>query len=290
MKMRRLGLIALCALALGPAPKCALAQSDGAPRKPKSDLAVADIHHAPEPPEVTATRERSVALITAGQKLFDAGNFAAAAITFRQAIAVGLNDPNAYIGLAESLNAQGKSVEALAAYRELIYELPVRQSTSSRDPEKAAAHRAQVLQNPTQREFGSASVRVWMNYAILLCQSGQWAEAAAFYQRAAARVPTGDGPSLALQAGPSAPSLAELEAMAYVALGVDYAYRLELEKAVAEYDQAWRLQPDSPMVNYYYGLTLKSLGRINEAKAAFRKAASLGSGDVKKAAEKALNN
>ena len=65
---------------------------------------------------------------------------------------------------------------------------------------------------------------------------------------------------------------------------------------MTEFDKARQLQPDSALTNYYYGygwrnLSPKDQAGLNDArqaKAALQKAVKAGKGEIKQAAEKAL--
>ncbi len=70
----------------------------------------------------------------------------------------------------------------------------------------------------------------------------------------------------------------------------------ENSRAFTEYGKALALEPDWALTNFYYGYGWQrlfpadkaQLGSVRQAKAALLKATRLGKGDVKKAAEKAL--
>jgi len=49
-----------------------------------------------------------------------------------------------------------------------------------------------------------------------------------------------------------------------------------------------QLQPDSGLINFYYGYGLQRLGRKAQANAAFQKTVKIAKGEVKAAAEQAL--
>ena len=80
----------------------------------------------------------------------------------------------------------------------------------------------------------------------------------------------------------------QLQAAAHLVLGIDASNRLEHDKALKEYNKALQLQPDSGLINFYYGYGLQRLGRKAQANAAFQKTVKMAKGEVKAAAEQAL--
>ncbi len=93
--------------------------------------------------------------------------------------------------------------------------------------------------------------------------------------------------------GPRGSLQRELAIAIHISLGVVYAgatwgRHSQDDKALREFEQAVALAPGLGLTHLYYGHKLRKLGRRAEAQAAFRRAAALGHGDVKAAAEEAL--
>ena len=187
----------------------------------------------------------------------------------------------AYFGLAEALTGQGRIAEALQTYATLF--------------------------NPDPHESfgGSYFTRVGLRYALLLNQTGQWAEALKRYQDALPNVPTGGGdnlPMINVAFAPNVPQPTALAAAVNMALGVSDSFtpgavtEFEDVRAFQEYSQALQLEPNWSLTNFYYGFGWQrlgpadkaKLGSVQQAKAALLKAVRTGKGDVKKAAKKAL--
>ena len=164
--------------------------------------------------------------------------------------------------LAAALDGQGKTQEALQAYKSMA-------------------------------DAGIVFPRDLLPYALLLLKTGQWSQAVATYDKAlklladAALVRTNSDFS------PAAPKPTALATAIHIGLGLtynaggDWAGESQDDRALTEYKKALELEPESDLANYYYGYGLKRLGRRAEAKAAFAYAAQIGSDAVKKAAERA---
>lgn len=226
---------------------------------------------------VSAARQQADALTDQGEALLSAGNYPAAEQAFRTALAVaepgnlGWN-PSAERGLAEALAAQGKIEESLQMYREVTRQYPDRMSSVAQDN------------------------RTLMRFAILLSQTGQWGEAVAVYEKALSKAVYGGTPKLDVHFDPQVPMPNQLQAMAHVAVGMEYMGHNGNKEAFTEFDQALQLQPEVALTNYYYGFGWRRLERTSpmkaanaqRAKAALQKAAALDQGEVKKAAQEAL--
>ncbi len=223
----------------------------------------------PLPTQVEADRQQSWALVKAGEALLQAGDFSGAEADFRTALVLWPGDVAADPGLAEALSSQGKNAKSLAIYRRLFYEYPRNMNSVAED------------------------ARNQMNYAILLCQVGQWPEAVTVYEKAAPIIPDNELLLTESQFDPAIPMPAKLQALAHIARGLRYSGYGESTKALNEFEKAALIAPESGVVNYYYGYGLRYYDPASEAKAgkanaAFAKAAKLGKGEVKKAAQKAL--
>ncbi len=222
---------------------------------------------------------REVALVSSGESLLSAGNFPAAEEDFRSAMAVSAMrvpgfDISAERGLAETLAAMGKTEEAFQLYRTIIYAYP--RSTSS------------VAQES----------RSLMRFALLLSQTGQWAEAVSLYNKALSNTTYGDAPKLDMRFDQQVPMPQHLQALAHVACGMEFSGHGQNIAALKEFASGHRIAPDSPLTNYYYGQGWQKLspteraqfGTAQQARAALQKAVKLGKGDVKLAAAKALKS
>lgn len=239
---------------------------------------------------VTFSPEGLAAMAQAGQLNHDAamalhaGRYAEAEALERQSIAIcpfrtGVPDEV----LAEALETQGKEKEALQTCKIMA-------------------------------DRGDISPSSLLSYALLLLKSGHWKQALVVYDQALPHLPS-VGPHLetpVVQDGevmlsnshflPDVPEPTALATAIHVARGLvynassDWAGESQNTEAMAEYGKALQLAPDSPLVNYYYGVGWQKLspaeraksGSEQQAKAALRKAVLLGKGDVKKAALKAL--
>jgi len=224
---------------------------------------------APLTPAQKAKEDEKWRLDQAALAALDAGQYAEAEADAQQSISVGPDSGLAQEFLAASLNAQGKTQEALQAYKVMADE-------------------------------GDVFPRNLVPYAVLLLKSGQWSQAATIYNKALPNL--GDMIQANSHFSPDVPQPRELAVALHVAQGLTYigdagwGSHSRHEEAMGEFDQALRLAPDSALANYYYGfgwqhLDLKSHTRAanaQQAKAAFQKAAALGGADVKKAAGEEL--
>lgn len=222
----------------------------------------------PQPPSFQAATMRIYRLDMVAAKALDAGQYAEAEDDARQSISLGPDSGMAPEILASALNAQGKTQEALEAYRQMA-------------------------------DQGTDEPRNLLPYALLLLKTGQWARAVEAYNK---QLPgLGDeflGGRAALMStyGPfslDTPRPRELATAIHIGLGITYAAaswgkHSQDDKALHEYEQAVALEPNSGLTHLFYGHKLRKLGRRAEAQATFRKAAALGHGDVRTAAEEAL--
>ena len=192
------------------------------------------------------------------------GNYALAETDARRSMALGTDSGLAKEALAASLDAQGKTQEALQAYGEI-----------------AAS--------------GDGFPRNLLPYARLLLKAGDYRQAALAYNKALPLVVEGDVLEKAGGFSPDVPHPTALAAAVQTALGLETdwrgyhgTYKEVIQQAQTHFQKAVALEPNSSLANYYMGYGLKRLGKQAEAQAAFRKAAALGTGDVKAAAQKEL--
>ena len=272
MKHRRLALVLFVLSATVLVAKPTFAKPDDRP----------NLSHVivPVSPQDEARIQEAQADYKDGEAALRAKDFVNAEADFRASLAIFPGE--AYLGLAEALTAQGRITEAIQTYR-LMFQ-----------------------PNPTCSFGGSYITRTYLNYALLLDQTGQWAEAVAAYQHALPTLPIGDLPKIDARFNPDVPQPVALAAAVHVALGLDANFVCEemdgveqsQERAFQEYSKALQLAPNWDTANYYYGFGWQQLypksrvkfGNVQQAKAALQKAVLLGRGDLKKAAQKALKD
>ena len=242
-------------------------QRQQATLKTQADLALAD------------------ALDAAGIALMDKKQYAGAEVDFQQVVTLDPKRGLAYSHLANAQRAQGKTADAMQTYRTLFYEVP--NLNGSQDPKSKAYLRELLHDDPDSFEYGPGTTEAQMNYIILLAQTGQWPEAVNFFNHTLPSLAQG-AVRFAVPFDPKVVAPERLEAAAHLAIGSEYDNMDLHDKALAEYALAAQVQPDWAIANYYYGHGLQQAKRTAEAKAAFTKAAALGNGDVKTAAETAL--
>jgi Tfp pilus assembly protein PilF len=205
----------------------------------------------------------------------DADDYAEAEADARKVISLGPDSGVAQEVLASALYAQGKTQEALQAYKVMADE-------HTDDP------------------------RNLLPYAMLLLKTRHWKQAVAEYNEAVPNVSDPfprnyfkdlSGESL-LQAdshfSPGVPQPQDLATAIHVALGLTYGDGVSWgrhsqdDRALIEFQKALALEPDSPLANLFYAKKLQSMRRSADAQAYFKKAAALGQEDMKAAAEKEM--
>ena len=148
------------------------------------------------------------------------------------------------------------------------------------------------LQTISERK--ETSPQFELPYALLLMKTGQWAEAVTVYNRTLPFLTDGDLLRAHNTFAVTIPRQKDLATAIHMGLGMQYVHssdwggNLQNDKAMSQFHQALALEPNSSLANYYHGYGLKQLGRKSEAQAAFQKAAALGQGDIKEAAQKEL--
>ena len=213
-------------------------------------------------PEGLAKSAEIDRLDAAAQAAMEAGDYAEAEASARQSVVLGDFAGLGHDYLAAALYWQGKTPEALAAYK-------------------------YVMQHTTNGTD-------WPVYALLLLQTGQWAQAATIYNTPH----YGEEDNKMLYGNnhfsPTVPEPQKLEACLHIALGLDTGwagYCTDIRRplqTLTEFQKALALEPNSAVTNYYYGYGLQQAGRAKDAQAAFAKAAAMGDASVKAAAEKAM--
>ena len=219
---------------------------------------------APLSPAWKAKYRKAGMLAQAATTAMQSGDYAEAEASARAAVATGYDAGFAQETLAAALDAQGKSQEALQAYKEIAIE-------------------------------GGNDPRNLLPYARLLLKAGDYPQAAWAYNKA---LPLVDGGKLLEREGgfaPNAPRPTDLATAIHIALGLQMdwrgyhgTYQEVIVQSQAHFQKAVEMEPNSSLANYYSGYGLKRLGRQAEAQAAFRKAAALDNGNIKEAAQKEL--
>lgn len=226
----------------------------------------------PTPEEQAALRNSYSEARTASASLH-AGHYAQAEAEARQSLSF---RPNCGLGdqmLAEALDAQGKEQEALRVYQSVV-------------------------------EHYDRNPRNVLPYALLLLKSGQWARAAAAYNASLPLLASGEVMRANSHFSPDTPEPAALAVAIHIAKGLtygsgdDWAGEGQHKEMMAEFGKALQLAPDSDLANYHYGYGWRNLdpkerakmGSVQQAKAALQKAILSGRVDVKKAAEKTLED
>jgi tetratricopeptide (TPR) repeat protein len=200
----------------------------------------------------------------AAQEAMNAGNYALAETTAQQSVDLGTPTAKGLEILAAAFDAQGKSQQALDVYTKIS-------------------------------KRGNVFPKNMLPYSLLLLKSGQWAAAVAAYNR---QLPYNSGADL-MQTyttfSPSTPNPTALTAAIHMGLGMTEGWQgyhgsinERLAQELEHFKQALALAPNSSLAHYYHGVGLQRLGRFSEAKAAWEKASSLDSGNVKAAAKKEI--
>jgi tetratricopeptide (TPR) repeat protein len=232
-----------------------------------------------------AQHDRMNELDQDGTQALHTKNFVLAEADYRQLIQDNAPGPFAHYGLGEALAGQGKTAEALAAYKTAVY-WPLN------TPEGQTALSQSGINKPNLRGCCCGTDAVaWLKYAVLLSQTGQNAEAFSVYSQAIRWVHDVEGSGITLFPSTNSPSSSQLQAAEHIALGLLTGGMLtDHKQAMVEFNQALQLEPSSSVANYYCGYGLKWLGRHSESQAAFQKAAAMDNGEVRAAATKALKD
>ena len=211
----------------------------------------------PVTPPNKAKMDEMARLTDTAAAALDAGRYAEAEDNARQATSLPLGALRGQELLAAALDAQGKTQEALQAYKVMA-------------------------------DTGGVFPRNMLPYALLLLKTGQWAQAVEAYNR---QLPYLSDLMLAnSHFSPDVPQLRELEAAIHIGLGMTGDFRGHYwhqhngtagDPTLSDFRAALALEPASPLANYYYASALRQLGRRDEAKVAYAKAAQLGGDDVK---------
>lgn len=188
---------------------------------------------------------------------------------YRQASSLIAYRPDAWLGLARAMDAQGKSAQALPAYRQ-AFAPPSGAGLYSNFP---------------------ADVASYARYGALCAEAGQHEAALKVYNQAWDRL--NPKPEVALQAADLPPQ--KLRARLDVVRGIALAEAKEHSgqdrdaEALQAFQKAAQRQPDDPQVQFYLGDGLRRTGHFAEAQAVLQRASAIDTeGTVKAAAEKNL--
>jgi tetratricopeptide (TPR) repeat protein len=227
-------------------------------------LAKPSSHNVAQPtPQQQAIAAQIGALDQAAALALHADRYRETESDARQALALGQDSGVAQELLASALNAQDKEQEAFHIYQAMA-------------------------------SSGGDQPRNLLPYALLLLKAGQWAPAVAAYNKALPKLANGDLVRDTSRFSASVPEPTSLASAIHIALGLideweyDWSGHSQNEKALPEYQKALELAPDWDLANYYYGCGLRQRGMTQQASIAFEKTASMATGAVKLAAEKAM--
>lgn len=220
----------------------------------------------PELVEFGKRQTESFRLARAGQISLSKSEFDAAESDFRQALILYSHNPWALIGSGMILERQGRPAEALAAYRQALGDRPDNGFYSNAPWE------------------GEAMAR----YGLLAEGAGQWAEAVTAYEKARERLNVHFYPVPDVHFDPAVRQPSQLRAMLYVVQGLCLDAQSKQVEALGAFAEAAHLDPEQPFAQFNLARGLRKAGRAAEARAAFQKAARLGSGAVQAEAQKAL--
>jgi len=225
----------------------------------------------PLTPAQRATLNRIGQLDKSAAAELDRDHYAKAEADARHSMSLGHDSGVALELFAQSLNAQGKTQEALKAYRQIYHQ-------------------------------GGHFPRNLLPYAQLLLETGHVSQAVVVYNESLYSLDFGNLVKANSHFSPGKANRTQLASAIHVAQGLTYASSdswggsSQVEKAMDEFDQALRLQPDSALANYYYGYGWQKLPTTEKlkaqtaakAKASLMIAAASGSDDIKKAAADSL--
>jgi tetratricopeptide (TPR) repeat protein len=219
-----------------------------------------------------------------GESALAKGEYATAETAFKSALNIMPGHEYAEELLARTLGAEGKTDEAIAMYRERLYNAHSGQTTPQ--------EQTYVGRNIPSLVSGPETWHACMEYTVLLAQTSQWREAVSVYERTLPRIEDYTGthyPKINAHFDADSPNPAGLEAAAHVVNGLQYHIGNTVMdtqlSAVAEFEQAHKLAPSWPLATYYYAYGLEHAGRDREAKAAYQEVAKTGDGKLKELAD-----
>jgi tetratricopeptide (TPR) repeat protein len=235
---------------------------------------------------------RSYAIVRQGQKLLRGGNPKAAIPLFQQALSLKESNSMAYIGLAEAYEALGDRQKSLSYYRKVMY---------------TATGQRWVSSLPNDYEH-------LIKFAVSLRKAGEEREAQSVYQKATTVAPSGVAPYLYVPDGGHAFDRKKMAASLHLAAsdlaewqahtGKKSERDANLAERLAQAKAAVATAPDHAPAHLMLGEALvfqsqydsfhKRLEKARESKRqalqAYKRAASLGKGRTKAAAQKGMQS
>ncbi len=153
--------------------------------------------------------------------------------------------------LAESQARQGRTREAIATYRSIVYP-PANQAWTYSD---------------------SYDARTLLRYCVLLCETHQWPEAVAVFDKAVRPETPDEDPEWRYPAfdAKGAPDYTKLLAWTHFCLGKGSLFNISSAEALQQFDTAIKLKPDWEQAQFYLANTLQEMRRNDEARAIFEK-------------------
>ena len=179
-------------------------------------------------PQEIANNHQCDLLNQAGEDELRSKNYSEAEKSFRAVQSIDHWDSQAQRGVAESLAGEGRLTEAIQFYKIL------------------------TTQNPFKWSSVAQEARTGMEYAILLSQAGRWSEAVNVYEDAAAKTNSGTAPKFTTQFTAKVPLPLQLQAVAHIAIGIEYSINGDSLAASQEFQKGAQLSPKSALTNYYY--------------------------------------
>lgn len=197
-----------------------------------------------------ARSTRNDAIRAEARTALDHGDYAKAESILRRALAIDRTDAQSWVLLADVCERQGKTDDAIQAYRAMIY---------------SQGWGSSINHDPT----------TVMRYVLLLSKKGAWAEAAAVYNDAEQRKMAGTGRPLAgFHFSQRTPDWPGLKAAAGFVLGtyhVSYAHGQTVDQ-VKHLEQAIKYRPNWPEAQIAYADCMLKKGELDKAEAAYKAA------------------
>jgi tetratricopeptide (TPR) repeat protein len=217
----------------------------------------------PYDPKREARDRKYEGLVELGDRVLGT-NPVAAASYYQRATVVDPYPTDAWLGLARAMDAQGKSAQALPAYRQ-AFNPPSGSGLYSSLPSDVAS---------------------FARYGTLCEEAGLHEEAIKVYQETGARL--NPKPDVPLEDDVLTPQ--QLRARLDVVRGIALAEAKEHSgqdrdrEALQAFQKAAQEQPQDPKVQFYLGYGLQKVGKFAEAQAAFGRAAQADAGGTVRAA------